>query len=597
METAMLLAVLLTLLPCVTGASAQEEMRAAFFNWTLDEYAHNEPGTQGGSWQTRMEKLRADGYNAVILMGHHFRWNIIDRWPETVEALARLAEVAHSLDMRIYEHHSAALCSEERIQQPVGDGKTVRDLLEIKADTGEPINYLYNAYWLCPNNPTFRAVYFDYVRAIFTGGRFDGFMCDDVEMLPDASVCACDFCARRFADLTGAALPESGDDSFWFNEDSGLWRRWVRARQTSVADFYRDVNALLQELVPGAPLFICQADPTGVLVTSKWALANDIFEPSVGIRFWEDWQGDKPDYRKVWRRAILNLTYLDNLSGRRKPVLDLFYTGTEEQTQLRWACDRVTGAWSSTVEHCPRSEYMGQFLQPPPGPPVANVAIVHSAAGRDYRTGSGHVQSFWAWGEALVDSGAGFAVLTEDQLTDVAKLTSYRLIILPEVVCLSEQALTTLNQAALAGVRVVYTPGSGAFDETGAPADRTALATTPQAASLYRRIAPAPESRRAMRELFRWAGVRSPAQVRGANSGYCRLYDAGDGRYQLRIMQYNRTPNRNWRIVLPGLSITAARLRSLSKVELDLAVHGGSARVPEGTVTGYCQVDLICSSQ
>jgi len=49
--------------------------------------------------------------------------------------------------------------------------------------------------------------------------------------------------------------------------------------------------------------------------------------------------------------------------------------------------------------------------------------------------------------------------------------------------------------------------------------------------------------------------------------------------------------------VLPGLSITAARLRSLSKVELDLAVHGGSARVPEGTVTGYCQVDLICSSQ
>jgi len=387
------------LLAVTTGFARAEAMRASFFEWDWQQ--------SDEQWRERCQALQRDGYNSLVLMGHHFRFNDMDKWPELIAAMARLVRVAHEAGLRVYEHHSAVLVSKPRIDQPLPGGGTIRDLLEINAETGEPYHYEpYDGYWICPNNPRYQEIYLGFLRDLFAQVPFDGLMCDDLEMLPGPTVCACEHCRRRFLGLSGHELPPFADKDFWYNYDNPLWRQWIRARQTSVGDQYLRVKAELRKLCPGGPLFACHAEPMGNMLSTTWALAAEVIDPAMDVRFWEDFAGDVGDYSKTWRWSSINLLYLDNLHGVRKPVLHLAYSRQEAQTAICWAYDRMMGAWTSTVESSPRGAYMRQFHEDPPGPPVANVAVVYSANSRDLRADRNHIAPAQLWAQAMLGAHA-----------------------------------------------------------------------------------------------------------------------------------------------------------------------------------------------
>lgn len=581
------LCVAVGLLGMTATLASADAIRASFFNWDSQQ--------TDKQWRERCQVLKRDGYNSIVLMGHHFRFDHVDRWPELIAALARLVRVAHAEGLRIYEHHSAVIVSQPRIEQPLPGGGTVRDLLEISVETGQPYYFKdYNGYWICPNNPRFRELYFGFLRDLFAEAPFDGLMCDDLEMLPGPIVCSCQYCRERFLGLSGNELPAFEDKGFWYNYNNPLWRQWMRARQTSVGDFYLLVKAELAKLCPDGPLFACQADPMGTLLPTAWALSVEAIDPAMDVRFWEDWAGDKPDYSKTWRWASMNLLYLGNLHGIRKPVLHLAYTPQEDQTALCWAYDRVMGAWTSTVESSPRGTYMGQFHDDPPGPGVANVAVIYSANSRDLHAERNHVGPAQLWAQAMLGAHADLGFLDDVQMADARTVSRYRLIVAPEVFCLSDRALANLRRAVSQGTHLALTEATGSYDETGAERHVSARQQLGAPSERLRVLTTDPPTDQQARELLRWAGARPMVHLSGAGSALWRLYEAGPGRYQLRVMQPHGRSNSPWRLRLRGAKLVAARLSRPDGEPLDLVPSGGLVDVPAGALTWYGQLDLEC---
>ena len=570
----------------LAGSVRGQPMRAYFLEWL--------PAQSEEELLSRLQAVRRQGYNSVVTNGrYHFRFEYLDRWPELAAGLARLTKLAHAEGLRVYDHHSAVLVPTANLSQPLADGGTLRDLLQVNADTGEPSQVKPDwAWWICHNNPRYRELYFAYLRLVFTQAPMDGLMCDDIEHLPDERACACRYCRERFRSLTGQDLPAWGDQSFWFNPESALWRQWVRARQTSVGGFYKLVKAELGRLRPGAPLFACQCDALGSGLATTWALADEFIDPAMDIRFWEDLGASEPDPVKAWRGALPQLLYLEDLGGIRKPTLHLPYAHEEGFTARSWAFDRLIGAWTCAFDGAACGPYMQQFVEDPPGPPEVRVAVVYSANSRDLRTAEGHVASAQAWAPALLGAHADLAFLDDARLERSSSLAPYRLIVLPKVVCLSARAVSNLRAALKRGAHLAFTDDSGRYDETGAPRTTGGLTNLLGESRGVRLIPAAPAADREATDLLRWSDAPPLVSVAGGRRALWRLYRCGGGRYQLRTIQPAGQLNDRWLIRVRRADILDANLQRTTGAPLALTVHGGRAEVPAGALTYYGQLDI-----
>lgn len=322
---------------------------------------------------TKAKKCREAGINLVIIFGFHFRWDYIYIWDRVHELFKFTCETFHKQGIQVFDHHSANLTHRPRDIQGKWDiyeknrhhvpfypsasaaseltfnGTKLNDFRMIDVVSGEPC-YLpnYTAEIFCMNNELFRGGYKNYLKKLFSQTGIDGLMCDDIIYYPQWHGCACQYCKNKFKTHYGHALPPSGDDSFWGNYESPVFRDWVRMRYQDSGDFLAMVR---DEIGSEVPLLSCCSSSVCKAVDAGALNAGILAE--AGNHIMLEMCGDIVGLDGGFYHRLPDILYNQGISQRKKiPSLGLGYAFYPDTAFFVWALDKLMGAstWVSTLK-------------------------------------------------------------------------------------------------------------------------------------------------------------------------------------------------------------------------------------------------------
>ena len=218
------------------------------------------------------EALAASEANAVILYGCHFRWDWMPYFTILHDYLATIAEVLHSYNIKLFDHHSVNLVhrysnveemrhcmihsgphipfspDRESAASFTYHGKKLNDWRMIDVGTRQPLLYpQYSAEGFCYNNPDFIESYLDYAKRLVADTKIDGLMADDAVHYMHMHSCACPHCLKALKEKTGIDLPPVSDQTFWGNFENENFLAWLDLRNEASGNFYEKLRAVLPD--------------------------------------------------------------------------------------------------------------------------------------------------------------------------------------------------------------------------------------------------------------------------------------------------------------------------------------------------------------
>ncbi|MDD5679423.1 MAG: beta-galactosidase trimerization domain-containing protein [Kiritimatiellae bacterium] len=485
--------------------------------WLSDEELFN---FKQRDFEKKARQLRASGVNAVITFGaFHFRWNFVDEWPEMLCMLRRLCAACHRHAIKVVEHHSAL-----GVFHPVGEKERQNILAYIKKNPEKHSGFLkilndgdkeykglkfssmrqidprtsqfarsgYLAYPFCHNNPDWQRLYFAHLKAIYACG-VDGIMTDDVQFWLKDYACGCIHCRDKFKQDTGYEMPPSGidDKNFYGNIDNPANRAWVLWRirchqehQKRVFDHFRSLGLELAR-----PIYCsCNTNSYG---SRGMGLALDNLDGCYSTIFTE--VNSTEPQAHCWLRIGAESSQRSALARRNgAPPMCLFYPHNAEENLFCWAMTKTWGQnywgtnWGMKLKKEAAMlarpfnfEKKHSRLNARPES-VAEVGVLFSArtvwlhgdqdAKPDYiRMSDPASTDCWAgWCEVLALANIPFDTFGDNDLEERRYFDRFRLIIVPNAVCLSDKAVTALKAFARQGGKLIITHQSGLKDETGA---------------------------------------------------------------------------------------------------------------------------------
>ena len=471
-------------------------------------------------FEAKARQLRASGVNAVITFGgFHFRWNFVDEWPEMLRMLRRLCAACHRHGIKVVEHHSAL-----GVFQPIGEqerqnvlsyirknpekhagflkivtdgdkeykGVKFSSMRQIDPRTGQFARSGYLAYPFCHNNPDWQRLYFEHLQDIYVCG-VDGIMTDDVAFWLRDYACGCIHCREKFKRETGYEMPPSGmdDKAFYGNVDNPANRAWVlwrinchREHQKRVFDHFRSLGLELAR-----PIY-CSSNANSY-GSRGTGLALDNLDGYYSTIFTE--VNSTEPQAHCWLRIGAESSQRSALARRNGvPPMCLFYPHNAGENLFCWAMTKTWGQnywgtnWgmklkqetamlarpfsfeqkhSRLYEHTESIADVGVLFS-------AQTVWLHSdadAAPDCIRMSDPASTDCWAgWCEVLMLANIPFDTFGANDLEERRYFDRFRLIIVPNAVCLSDKAIASLKEFARRGGKLIVTHQSGLKDETGA---------------------------------------------------------------------------------------------------------------------------------
>lgn len=454
--------------------------------------------------------LLRSGINVVLTEGHR---SLVNDWPtkpEDIEQTAReggaetsvratrvVVDACHAVGIKVLHHVTSTFCTKAYIDAHP-------DWAQLDARTGEPLFFsMYGGLWLlCPNNPDFRENYFRLAADFTRRTGIDGWMVDEVEILPHWYSCGCRHCREKLRQETGFALPEGKESPVWENFEDATWRAWLRFRMKSCGDFFVDLKKALDTAAPGQVLTGCVAGASEMFLTQYWGMDAAEIGRAANFPFYEAYIPAGSQFYS-WRRFMAEMLLYSSIARPHgTPALTLFYPTSVQEIPICWAMCSVAGNRYWKLAHgMPASkpfhadddadffawekEHASAFA---PQSEVADIALLFSKQTRDATPTSGGVSmerlantprnelgsrdlnnyvNEWAgWAEALIDSNAPFAVIRDVELTDTG-LRPYKVLVLPDAQCLSDEQAAAVLAFAKRGGRLVTTGKPAARTHTG----------------------------------------------------------------------------------------------------------------------------------
>jgi hypothetical protein len=304
-----------------------------------------------------------------------------------------------------------------------------------------------------------------------------------------SGMCYCEHCQRNFLAAAGLALPRTSDPR------DPARRAYLAWQQERLFELWRLWTAEIRATAPQAR-FIANAgggalSPLDMKAVGEMAdiLFADRQARSGAMPLWMNGKNAK-EYRAALRRkpiggifsvgveepyrwkdsvqseAELRAWVLEGTANGMRPWFTKF-SGTLHDS--RWL-DRVARLydWHHGAEKYLRNER-----------PLARVAIVYSqqtatfyGADRARQRVEDHTLGFY---QALVESRVPFEMV-HDRLLDAERLRAFKLLVLPNIACLSDAQCAQLRAFVASGGGLVATHETSLYDESGAPRGQFGLA-------------------------------------------------------------------------------------------------------------------------
>ncbi|MDD5678377.1 MAG: beta-galactosidase trimerization domain-containing protein [Kiritimatiellae bacterium] len=474
-------------------------------------------------FEKKARQLRASGVNAVITFGEfHFRWNFVDEWPEMLCMLRRLCAACHRHAIKVVEHHSAvgafypvgekewksimARMRPSGIETEVHAGflKILKDgdkeykgvkfssMRQIDPRSGQFACKRSLIAPFCHNNPDWQRLYFAHLKDIYACG-VDGIMTDDVGFQPMDYACGCIHCREKFKQDTGYEMPPSGidDKNFYGNIDNPANRAWVLWRIRCHQEHQKRVYAHFRSLGLELARPIYTSSNSNTFASRGMGVALDNLDGCYSTVFTE--VNSTEPQAHCWLRIGAESSQRSALARRNGvPPMCLFYPHNAGENLFCWAMTKTWGQnYWGTNWHMELKKETAMLARPfafekkhprlyarPES--VAEVGVLFSARTvwlhgdqdnkPDYiRMSDPASTDCWAgWCEVLALANIPFNTFGENDLEERRYFDRFRLIIVPNAVCLSDKAIAALKAFARQGGKLIITHQSGLKDETGA---------------------------------------------------------------------------------------------------------------------------------
>jgi len=366
-------------------------------------------------------------------------------------------------------------------------GKEHPNWLQIKED-GKPVDNLYGTGTrFCINNPHFRQWVFQILRDLLKY-EIDGIFYDGAGF--GVSTCYCPECKRLFRERTGEEIPPKSD------HQHPLWKDLIDFQAESRAKFYSDSNAIIKD-VNSEILFYVNANgnwPTWTNGRDNHKIIKhvDILGAEGGFIY-----GDL-NQTSIYKPGIIAKLLSQQSKGKPVIVFDCaghkpwsWYSLPETEVALLLAETLAGGAnyWVAlSPDDCGAKavkEY-NQFIKKNPDTffkteSLARIALLWPSASANFYTGSsipltdltekrpaegiGDIsQEFSGFYEGLARAQVPFDIIEQENLKD---LSNYQLLVLPNVACLSQEAIKGLRDFVKKGGNLVASFETSLYNETG----------------------------------------------------------------------------------------------------------------------------------
>lgn len=308
----------------------------------------------------------------------------------------------------------------------------------------------------------------------------------------DTDACYCPTCQRMFREVSGHAIPHEED---W---DSPVWRQFNEWRYRRIAAWVQRMHQAIHEVKADA-IFISAIQLAESLETIRpggwdvdyWLEHQDViaFEcqrrntapwwPGIQAKYLAGIAPDKPRWMTVsyfypWWRL-----YAAPEAENRPWVAQQFANGVNSWLHINGGLSPIfdrRGLAPMQQVFQRLASWEGYFREARSDASVALVFSRHTQDnyGRDdpYGRYMDSVRGFYC---ALSEGHIPFDVLS-DKFLDAARLAPYRVLVLPNTACLSDQAVAAVRAFAAAGGTVVATFDAARYDEQGLERPESPLA-------------------------------------------------------------------------------------------------------------------------
>lgn len=361
-------------------------------------------------------------------------------------------------------------------------------------------------YYTCINGPYYREFTADVMREIHAHYDVDGFFDNGWQSMPrTVDICHCPACERKFREDTG--LPELPSKADWGDP---TWRTWTQWRYRCLSDVWRFLAETTAACKPGSVymgnvhldpvennesgrdfLELGQtADMLAMDLQGRRARTNPVqlWAPGEGGRLMREC-GDTPNgpkpyydlfgqfysgtpaYRVLSKpQAEMKLWLAEMSASGMRPwwhVIGGDHTGGDR----RWSTDGVIEShfkWHKETDRYHRGLRSN-----------AEVGLVYAPRSIDFYGQQDSprrcVQPYQGWYYALMRNRIPFDIVHERKL-DEENLSQYRLLILANVACMTEQQIEQVKAFAARGGSVIASFETSLYDEWGKHREELGLA-------------------------------------------------------------------------------------------------------------------------
>lgn len=344
-------------------------------------------------------------------------------------------------------------------------------------------------YQACPSGPWLQDYALKMLREALTVYKPDGVFFNGVGFGQNdyagrvRGSCVCNNCKTRFREMYGLELPKQEG----FADPN--WRQYLEFQDRVIADIYKRMYALAEELIPGVPIFrhddyeyvgraelqrrVRRPAPEWAYQAgeqARWAIGRNPGKPMSST------STAHIDY--PWRQVTETADYHINRFAQQLGAgarLDLYLMGA--------LADQDDQAWLPPVSalfkwEAANSRHYARTT------PIGRVGLYESEATQRYAAATPWASyrngSFRGAYSALVDSRLPFqSVNGEKVVAGKTRLADFDVILAPHVLCMSDEEAAALDAFVAQGGLLIASGMTAGFDAVGRPRATMPLASFP----------------------------------------------------------------------------------------------------------------------
>lgn len=463
------------------------------------------------------DSLAKENVNVLEVDLGLYQYGPANEYDAKMNLLDRIARAAHKWGMRCVAYYSTGeVITENAANRDDTMGKQHPDWLQVALDGtplsflgGGPVNWVVageEAAWMCPTSG-FADYYLDRAGRIAStevdGLWVDGSLFpDDVAPMP----CTNPSCAALFQRETGHPIPRIAKGRPFSPSlfDDSTFRRWIRWRHDIVHRWLLRITAALQSVRSDFQVVVETVTCDNNRATN-FGLDAGFAEDDKLYRVWEatplaHQRGMRDAYADDWICLITAMKYGQG-AALPKPAWAFTYGAQPDDAEYvmgiainAGVCpfESKTPAMTDSVDPAYRERVFGwlaEHTELASAEPLRAAALFYSSASRDFLDRNAGQGLMYSQGDfepqdtilklpylgdyrgccrALIHAHVPYTILTESTLT-ASTLASYKLVVVPSALALSDGAVAILERYANGGGCLLVTgPDAGGYDLLGA---------------------------------------------------------------------------------------------------------------------------------